>query len=90
MVFETFRHLEHCGPNNDNDLGYRSKKYINFWLNKCPVKTLERFLIKKKLMTTSEIKNYRNKINNEIIKAFNYSKRSKFPKKIELFKDIYA
>ena len=90
MVFETYRHLEHCGPNNDNDLGYRSKKYINFWLNKCPVKTLERFLIKKKLMTTFEIKNYRNKINNEIIKAFNYSKRSKFPKKIELFKDIYA
>ena len=90
MVFETYRHLEHCGPNNDNNLRYRSKKYINFWLKKCPVKTLERFLIKKKLMTTFEIKNYRNKINNEIIKAFNYSKRSKFPKKIELFKDIYA
>lgn len=90
MLFETYRHLEHCGPYNDNDLGYRSQKYINFWLKKCPIKILERFLIKKKLISTSEINDYRNKINSEIIKAFNYSKKSRFPKKNELLKDIYA
>jgi len=90
MLFETYRHLEHCGPNNDNNLGYRSENYINFWLKKCPVKILERFLIKNKLISISRIKKYRDEINNEITKAFNYSKRSKFPKKNELFKDIYA
>ena len=90
MLFETYRHLEHCGPGNDNNLGYRSEKYVNFWLKKCPIKILERVLIKRKLISVFEIKKYKNKINNEIHKAFDYSKRSKFPKKIELFKDIYA
>ena len=38
MLLDTYRWLEHCGPNNDDNLEYRSKKEINFWLKKCPLK----------------------------------------------------
>ena len=31
MEIMTFRCLEHCGPNVDDDLNYRSTEYIDFW-----------------------------------------------------------
>jgi len=35
---KTYRHLEHCGPNNDDKLNYRPKKEIKYWLRKDPIK----------------------------------------------------
>ena len=31
IELETYRYLEHCGPNNDDHIGYRTKKEIDFW-----------------------------------------------------------
>ena len=28
---ETFRYLEHCGPNNDDYLNYRPEEYLEYW-----------------------------------------------------------
>ena len=90
MLLNTFRHLEHCGPNNDDNLNYRSRKYINKWLKNCPIKYAESFLIKNKLLIKDDILSYRKKINKEINLAFKFSDNSKFPKKNQLLKDIYA
>ncbi len=30
LLLDTFRSLEHCGPNNDDNLNYRQKQEIKF------------------------------------------------------------
>lgn len=90
FLLDTFRNLEHCGPENDDDLGYRSKQYIDYWLKKCPVKKIEQHLLRKNILNINTINHLKNKINKEIQNAFNFAEKSKFPKKSELYKDIYV
>ena len=81
LLLDTFRHLEHCGPNNDDILNYRPKKYTNTWFNRCPVKRFENNLLKKKILTKKIIGKLNQNILAEIKKAFSFAERSKFPKK---------
>ena len=90
LLLDTFRHLEHCGPNNDDILNYRPKKYTNTWFNRCPVKRFENNLLKKKILTKKIIGKLNQNILAEIKKSFSFAERSKFPKKKELYKNIYA
>jgi TPP-dependent pyruvate/acetoin dehydrogenase alpha subunit len=86
ILIDTFRHLEHCGPNNDDHLKYRSNKYINKWLNNDPLKKI----LKEKIFSDKELKNFEKKIDKEIISAFRFADKSEFPTKKVLFEDIYA
>lgn len=90
LLLDTFRHLEHCGPNNDNHLNYRSDNYIKKWLDNCPIQTLKKKLLKNKIVNHTQINNHENKISNEIKFAFKYANVSKFPEKKYLLKNIYA
>ena len=42
LEFFTYRWLEHCGPNFDNNLNYRSKKEFMYWKKKDPLINLEK------------------------------------------------
>jgi pyruvate dehydrogenase E1 component alpha subunit len=77
---DTYRYLEHCGPNADDYLNYRPKKERLFWLKKDPVTLIENFLIKKKVISESKLKNIKKKINIEIENAFIFANKSKAPK----------
>ena len=90
IELKTFRDIEHCGPNKDDSLGYRSKKYLNFWKRNCPIKSYESYLEKKHLASSKNQLLIKKRINNEINKAFEFAKRDKFPGKILLKKYIYA
>jgi TPP-dependent pyruvate/acetoin dehydrogenase alpha subunit len=89
FICDTFRHLEHCGPNHDDNLNYRDKKYIDYWLNNCPLKKIENYLLKNKFLSRNTIMNFNKKINNEIKEAFLFAENSKFPEKKDLYKDVY-
>ena len=52
----TYRYKEHCGPNNDDHLGYRDKKEIKKWTNKDPISSFENLLLKNKKITKDQIK----------------------------------
>ena len=41
IKLDTFRHLEHCGPNNDF-LKYRDKKEIKKWLKEILLKIIKK------------------------------------------------
>ena len=90
IELKTFRHLEHCGPNNDDKLNYRTNKYLNLWKKKCPIINYQHHLKKYNYLTAKEIEKMNMKIRAEILNAFNFAKKSKFPKKILLKKYIYA
>lgn len=38
LEFSTYRFREHCGPNVDTHLGYRSEEEYNYWVEKDPLK----------------------------------------------------
>jgi len=89
LEFYTYRWLEHCGPNWDDNLGYRPRGELSKWMKKDPIKKLERMLNKKKYINNKIINNMIFKIDKEITEAFNYAKKSKFPNKNNLFKHLY-
>ena len=84
IEFSTYRWLEHCGPNYDDNLNYRSQKEIREWKNKDPIKYLKKYLDNDFNHTKLE-----KKIKKEINHAFNFAIKSKFPSKINE-QDVYA
>ena len=90
IELDTFRDIEHCGPNLDDSLNYRSKKYIEIWRKKCPIKNYRNYLRKIKIISHKEEKKINDRLKSETNKSFNFAKKSNFPKKILLKKYIYA
>lgn len=66
LEFETYRWREHCGPNFDNDLGYRSDQEIVDGLARCPI---DRF-IGEKNFELAEVENIRSDLESEIEAVF--------------------
>ena len=74
----TYRHLEHCGPNNDDDLNYRPQQEIDSWLEKDPLNILQvRFSGDSKWADLRQ--QIENDINSEITAAFEFAESSAFP-----------
>jgi pyruvate dehydrogenase E1 component alpha subunit len=90
IIIDTFRHLEHCGPNNDDHLAYRSKTYIKKWLNNDPLKKIEKKFLTSNCMSNNDLNTIKIKIEKEISSAFQFAESSKFPSKRLLLQDIYA
>ncbi len=86
----TYRWREHCGPNYDNDLGYRSEEEFEHWKKKDPLERLKRKIMDENILTAFEIVTMENEINKQIDEAVSFAKASSFPSKEELDKHIYA
>ena len=85
LEFSTYRWREHCGPNYDNDIGYRSEDEFEEWKKKDPL-----LLLKDKLeITDTENNQIVKMIENEINDAFEFSENSAFPNKDTLHNYIY-
>ena len=90
LEFKTYRHLEHCGPNNDDSLNYRTVKEITEWKKKDPIQNFEKALIKKKILNQKKIILIKKKIVKEVAYAFNKAEKDKFPKQNQAYKGLYA
>ncbi len=69
LEFSTFRWLEHCGPNNDDDLGYRDEGELASWQERCPIELALGQLNASSVALDQE--DVEKDINAEIISAFN-------------------
>ena len=81
---ETYRYLEHCGPNDDSALGYRDLKEIAKWKRKDPIEFSRNYLIKNKIFSRERIDKFNQKMTQEINKDFQYIKKLRRPQ----FKNI--
>jgi len=90
LEFSTYRWREHCGPNYDNDIGYRTEEEFMEWKKKCPVETMKEILLNKNIMFAEDFKQMTLEINEEIKAAFLYAKQSPFPDLQTTFNCIYA
>lgn len=90
LEFITYRWREHCGPNFDNNIGYRSEEEFVAWKDKCPLTKLELHLKKSGELTDTLIEQMHQRISAEIEEAFEFAKSSPFPGKETLTTLIYA
>jgi len=87
IEYLTYRFIEHCGPNDDDNLSYRKKKEISTWKKKDPIENFEN----KNFISTSAFKDgLIKKISHEIDEAFKFSKLAKFPSKKSAYSKLYA
>lgn len=85
--FKNYRWREHCGPNFDNDIGYRQKKEFRYWMKKDPLKKIKKRI---NFLSKSKIEYLERRIKKEILEAFKYAESSKFPNSNEAYKGVYA
>ena len=84
---KTYRWLEHCGPNEDNFLGYRDKKEFNYWMNKDSLKYIRSRLINLDKDAPEKIEK---KVKKEVKNAFHFARKSKFPNQKNAYEGVYA
>ena len=89
LEYSTYRHLEHCGPNSDDDLGYRSKDEVDSWFSRDPLLMVkERFSVEPTF--ASWLVEVERQLTDEIRDAFDFAKSSPFPPRDEAFLGEYA
>lgn len=70
MHLETFRRYEHCGPNHDDKLGYRSKTEIESYLERDPLKILEDKLVDAGVVSKKILEDLIDQINDYVQDSF--------------------
>jgi len=73
----THRWLEHCGPNDDDMLGYRKEGELKKWKKRCPLKKTK--LLLEGLLSTNDFHHMEEMIAREIEEAFTFAKNSPNP-----------
>lgn len=89
LEFVTYRWREHCGPNYDNDLGYRSTEEFEAWKRKDPIPRLEECLLADGAFTRVELDEMARAIETECDDAFRFAKASPFPGPEKLWEHLY-
>jgi pyruvate dehydrogenase E1 component alpha subunit len=89
-LLDTYRWLEHCGPNYDNDLGYRTVAEFEAWRERCPVRRFGELLLSNGALDRSAEAAMEAAIAAEIERTFAAVKAAPFPKPETASTFVYA
>lgn len=89
LEFSTYRWLEHCGPNYDNDLGYRTESEYLAWKVKDPIARFEAVLLTSGFVSEAEVGRMDLDIEREVKTAFEFADESPFPDAVSAFTDLH-
>lgn len=89
LEFETYRWLEHCGPNYDNSIGYREESEFLEWKKRDPITRYEEYLLISEHMLQEDIDAMQARISIEIKQAFEFAESSPFPLPSDAFLNVY-
>lgn len=90
LELKTYRWREHCGPNYDNNLGYRSEEEFQRWRALCPLIRLGRRGVDDGSFTQAEIDAWSEEIRAEFAAAVQFAKHSPFPQPESMLQSVYA
>ena len=90
IEYQTYRWLEHCGPNDDDDLGYRPQGELETWKAKDPLEKLEKILIADYKVTAQDLNSIRESLTKEIDEIFEKVRNDPFPDLKLSMQDVYA
>ncbi len=90
LEFSAYRWLEHCGPDFDDHLNYRTKEEVDFGKKACPVLRYKEQLVKNEILTDQKISEISEKIEIEINQTFEKAKVARLPNLIDAMNHQYA
>jgi TPP-dependent pyruvate/acetoin dehydrogenase alpha subunit len=90
IELNTYRWREHCGPDFDDSLNYRSALEIENGLKDCPIDKLVVRLRQSGLLSQSDIERFEDEIQEEIANAFQFARASAAPSSKDAGERIYA
>ena len=80
----TYRLKEHVGPNDDFQLGYRTREEAEAWVKSDPIEQLRDHL------DAAERRRIEMEVEDEIKDAFAFAEQSPWPEAAELYTDVYG
>ena len=90
LLLDTYRWLEHCGPNYDNNIGYRSEDEYLQWEAECPVRSLEQNLIDEGVLSEDDVSAFAAGVTEEITAAMQQAKEAPLPTPEDAWRHVYA
>lgn len=90
VEFATFRHLEHCGPDEDDHLGYRPADEVRSWRDRDPIDALTAQLATEGIDSAVRARNTRRRATQEVERAFADALAAPFPDAAACWADVYA
>lgn len=90
LEFSTYRWREHCGPNYDNDLGYRAESEFLEWKANEPIGRFESSLRSRGAISAAEAGQMDAAIEREVTAAFEFADAAPFPEAASAYADLYA
>jgi len=85
----TYRWRGHVGPYDDLDKGLRSKEELDCWMNRCPIKILEKFLLEHCVMAETEMDQIKKAVSEEVEKSVKFARESPYPDENDLLLDVF-
>ena len=89
LEFSTYRWLEHCGPNYDNEIGYRTQAEYLDWKAREPIARFESILLTDGIVSAAEVVQMDCDIESEVKAAFEFAHDSPFPDASSAYADLY-
>ena len=89
IEFSTYRWRQHCGPDYDYASGCRPEQEFKEWKERCAKDALAKELLRQKVLTEDEVEQIKRQIKLKVDKAFDYAKKSEFPKKESLTEHLF-
>lgn len=86
----TYRWKGHVGPETDYQKGCRPKQELEEWMTKCPITRYEQLLTAHEILTDAVRQTMLHAIDTQLASALTFAKESPFPKKEDLFDDVYV
>jgi TPP-dependent pyruvate/acetoin dehydrogenase alpha subunit len=90
LELATYRWLEHCGPLDDQHLGYRAPGEFDAWRARDPLKLYAERLERRGLVSAADLEAMARGIAEEIDDAVTFAKSSPFPTRDQLAAHLYA
>lgn len=90
LELHTHRWPEHCGPNEDDELGYRSPGELDYWKQHCPLLHTRLQLLDKQLSNETELVGMEATLADEIEQAFTWALQGSRPSTESMRQHLYA
>ncbi len=90
LELTTYRWREHCGPNYDNDIGYRTEEEFQEWKQRDPIPRFEQKLLAERVLDRPAIKRMDDELQAEVQAAFNFAESAPYPDSEQAFQGIFA
>ncbi len=90
LVFDTYRWREHCGPNFDNDIGYRTEAEYLDWKRRDPVEQQKTKLVTAGSLNSHDLESMKSHLQETINNAFEFAIAAPLPQPSQASQFVYA